>query len=147
MRIDGGCHCGRVAYEAEIDPEKVLICHCTDCQMLSGSAFRTVAFTWENTFALRSGELKIYVKTGDSGTKRQQAFCPECGTPIYSTSTGEGPKVHSIRVGTIRQRRDLAPKMQWWVRSAQRWIGEVGSLPHVETQPAFDRAGGTRENR
>jgi hypothetical protein len=78
--------------------------------MLSGSAFRTVAFTRENTFALRSGELKIYIKTGDSGTKRLQAFCPECGTPIYSTSTGEGPKVHSIRVGTIRQRRRPGPE-------------------------------------
>jgi hypothetical protein len=26
----------------EIDPETVMICHRTDCQTLSGSAFRTV---------------------------------------------------------------------------------------------------------
>ena len=45
MKIDGGCHCGYIAYEAEVDPDKVRICHCTDCQTLSGSAFRTVAFT------------------------------------------------------------------------------------------------------
>ena len=32
MRIDGGCHCGFVTFEAEADPEKVAICHCTDCQ-------------------------------------------------------------------------------------------------------------------
>jgi hypothetical protein len=47
MKIDGRCHCGNVSYEAEIDPEKVMICHCTDCQMLSGSAFRTVVPTQE----------------------------------------------------------------------------------------------------
>jgi hypothetical protein len=29
MKIDGGCHCGRVTYEAEIDPDKAAICHCT----------------------------------------------------------------------------------------------------------------------
>jgi len=107
MKIDGGCHCGYIAYDAEADPTKAMICHCTDCQTLSGSAFRTIILTQEGSFKLRSGELKIYVKTGESGTKRPQAFCPECGTPIYSTTTGEGPKVHSIRLGTVRQRDEL----------------------------------------
>ena len=32
MKIDGGCHCGAITYEAEVDPEKTSICHCTDCQ-------------------------------------------------------------------------------------------------------------------
>jgi hypothetical protein len=45
MKIDRRCHCGYITYEAEIDPEKVMICHCTDCQTLSGPAFRTVALT------------------------------------------------------------------------------------------------------
>ena len=82
MKIDGGCHCGNITYEADIDPDKVVICHCTDCQTLSGSAFRTVALSREGTFKLRSGEPKIYLKTAQSGAKRQQSFCPECGTPI-----------------------------------------------------------------
>ena len=68
MRIDGGCHCGRICYEAEVDPSTVLICHCTDCQTLSGSAFRTVVPTTEGTFKLLSGTPKVYVKTGESGT-------------------------------------------------------------------------------
>ena len=69
MKIDGRCHCGYIAYEAEIDPDKTLICHCTDCQTLSGSAFRVVAYTREDAFTLLSGELKIYVKTSESGNK------------------------------------------------------------------------------
>src|SRR5262249_53605059 len=68
MKIDGGCHCGYIAYEAEADPAKAIICHCTDCQTLSGSAFRTVLPTQKGSFKLRSGELKIYVKTAESGT-------------------------------------------------------------------------------
>ena len=43
MRIDGQCHCGFVTYEAEIDPEDVSICHCTDCQRLTGSPYRVTA--------------------------------------------------------------------------------------------------------
>ncbi len=54
MKIDGGCHCGYIAYEAEADPTKAMICHCTDCQTLSGSAFRTVLPTREGSFKLRS---------------------------------------------------------------------------------------------
>jgi hypothetical protein len=28
MKIDGGCHCGYITYEAGADPERVGICHC-----------------------------------------------------------------------------------------------------------------------
>ena len=133
MKIDGRCHCARITYEAEIDPEKVLICRCGDCQTLTGSTFRTVALTYEDTLKLLSGELKTYVKTGESGAKRQQSFCPECGTPIYSSTVGEGPKVDAIRVGTARQRDELVPKKQLWFRSAQRWITNLGSVPKIES--------------
>jgi hypothetical protein len=142
MKIDGRCHCGYITYEAEIDPEKVMICHCADCQTLSGSAFRTVVFSREDTFRLLSSELKIYVKTGESGTKRPQSFCPECGTPIYSSTVGEGPKVHVIRLGTARQRDQLVPKVQLWCRSSQRWLSDLGSIREIEKQPVFDRRGG-----
>lgn len=142
MKIDGRCHCGYITYEAEIDPEKVMVCHCTDCQTLSGSAFRTVAFTREDTFKLLTGELKIYVRTGESGNKRPQAFCPECGTPIYSSTIGDGPKVHIIRIGSARQRNELVPKLQLWARSAQHWVGNLASIPKIDKQPMFDRKGG-----
>ena len=52
MKIDGRCHCGYICYEAEIDPETVAICNCTDCQTLSGSAFRTVVPTEKGSFRL-----------------------------------------------------------------------------------------------
>ena len=42
MKVDGNCLCGHVTYEAEIDPEKVIICHCTDCQTNSGTAYGVV---------------------------------------------------------------------------------------------------------
>ena len=40
MKITGACHCGAITIEGEADPEKVGICHCTDCQTGTGSAFR-----------------------------------------------------------------------------------------------------------
>ena len=134
MKIEGACHCGYITYRAEIDPEKVGLCHCTDCQTLSGSAFRTIAFTHEGTFELLSGELKTYMKTSESGVQRPQSFCPQCGTPIHSTSTDDGPKVRSQRAGTIRQRDKLVPQFQVWTRSEQSWISEIPSVPKHEKQ-------------
>src|SRR4029453_6911502 len=113
MKIDGRCHCGALTYEAEIDPGKVVVCHCTDCQTLSGSAFRVSVPSQGDTFKFLSGRPKVYVKTAESGAKREQAFCSDCGTPIYASAPGGGPPF-SIRVGAIRQRNDLVPKKQVW---------------------------------
>ena len=133
MKIDGGCHCGAIRYEAEVDPASVAICHCTDCQTLSGSAFRTVVPARREHFRLLTGTPKIYVKTAESGNRRVQAFCPECGTPIYSAAPGDSP-AFSIRVGTVRQRAELRPQVQLWSRSAQAWLDGLGSVARIEKQ-------------
>jgi hypothetical protein len=131
MKIDGGCHCGAITYEAEVDPDKVTVCHCTDCQTLSGSAFRVVVLT--DRFRLLGGEPKIYVKTGESGRKRVQSFCANCGTPIYSADAA-APEVYSIRLGTVRQRAELPPKVQIWCRSALPWTMNLGPVTQVAKQ-------------
>ena len=82
MHIDGQCHCGFVTYEAEIDPADVGICHCTDCQQLTGSAYRVTAGAARENFRLTGGEPKLYVKIGANGRQRLQFFCPNCGSPI-----------------------------------------------------------------
>jgi hypothetical protein len=72
MQVQGSCHCGNVSYEAEIDPDKINLCNCTDCQMLTGTAFRVSARAPRSGFRLLKGELTAYVKTADSGTRRRQ---------------------------------------------------------------------------
>jgi hypothetical protein len=129
MHIDGKCHCGFVTYEAEIEPEEVSICHCTDCQRLTGSDYRVTASVPRAAFRLTSGEPKLYVKIADSGRKRLQFFCPNCGSPIYTTGEREDSGVIGIRVGTIDQRRDLPPRSQIWCSSTLPWVGNVSQLP------------------
>ena len=128
MRIDGRCHCGEVRYEAEVDPNAVLICHCTDCQALTGTAFRAVVAAPAAQFALRSGTPKSYVKVAESGNKRRQAFCGNCGSPIYSCAA-ENPQSYSLRIGTIVQRAGLSPARQIWRRSALKWVDRLASVP------------------
>src|SRR5690349_17401035 len=105
MRVDGACHCGAIAYEADVDPSKVRICHCTDCQKLSGTAFRVVVPCPEEHFRLLRGDPKTYVKIAESGRKRLQLFCGDCGSPLYATSEGPaGGRSFGLRVGALEQR-------------------------------------------
>ena len=62
MKVTGGCHCGQITYEAEVDPATVRVCHCTDCQRLTGTAFRTNISSLPATFVLKSGTPRIYRK-------------------------------------------------------------------------------------
>jgi len=133
MRIDGGCHCGFISYQGEADPAKAGICHCTDCQVLTGTAYRVSVPVDEASFKI-SGTPAIYVKTADSGNKREQAFCPKCGSPIYATSPGPGPKTYSIRLGTVRQRQQLMPMRQIWTRSKLHWVDDLASVPSGDSK-------------
>jgi hypothetical protein len=81
-----------------------------------------------------SGQPTIYVKTGDSGNRREQSFCPRCGSPIYSAPPGDGPRMLFIRVGTINQRDRFVPKVQVWARSQQRWVDEIAAGRKVAKQ-------------
>lgn len=133
MKVEGTCHCGRITYEAIVDPEKVGVCHCTDCQTLSGSAYRVTVQVPRGTFKLRSGEPRIYVKTADSGGKRAQAFCSDCGAPIYASAVSD-PPTYSLRVGCLKQRAALPPRRQIWCRSALEWTQNLEKLPALERQ-------------
>jgi hypothetical protein len=133
MRVDGGCHCGKITYEADIDPDKAGLCHCTDCQTLTSSAFSLFVPVAKENFRLR-GEPRVYVKTAESGNRRAQAFCPECGTRIYA-SAEKDPLVFNLRLGTVRQRAALSPRAQIWCRSALPWVNGLSSVPQHAKQP------------
>ncbi len=133
MNVEGSCHCGQITFEAQVDPADVSICHCTDCQTLSGSAYRVSALVPVSQFVLRSGSPKVYIKTAESGKKRAQAFCPDCGTSLYASDVQE-PRIYAIRVGTLKQRAQLPPLRQIWYRSALPWVAGIGEIPQREGQ-------------
>jgi hypothetical protein len=127
MNIEGRCHCGKISFEAEVDPGALNVCHCSDCQSLSGSAFRASIPAAASRFVLH-GVPKTYVKTADGGALRVQAFCDDCGSPIYSSAVDK-PESYSLRIGLIAQRASLTPKRQIWRSSALPWIDELADIP------------------
>ena len=127
MQIHGRCHCGSITFTGEADPARVLVCHCTDCQTMSGAPFRTVVSVAAKDFSL-TGNPKVYIKTAQSGNRRAQAFCGECGTPLYATSP-DNPVAYGVRLGCVDERAQLVPARQVWTSSAMPWLHDITSLP------------------
>lgn len=127
MHIDASCHCGHVTFEAEIDPERIHICHCTDCQTLTGSPFRVTAFAAAADLRFTGAAPRLYIKHGDNGAQRRQYFCPDCGSPLLTA--GEDDALWGIRWGAIRQRAELTPSFQIWCASRAGWLDGVTLLP------------------
>jgi hypothetical protein len=136
MKVDGRCFCGFITYTAEVDPDQAQVCHCADCQTLSSSAFRLTVPAALGSFHLLSGEPGIYVKVANSGNRRALAFCPRCGTSIYSAPAEPGGRdtYFGLRVGPLAQRAQLTPKSQCWTRSRRPWLDELHDLPGTEME-------------
>ncbi len=131
MHISGQCHCGAISFTALVDPEKVIACHCTDCQAFSGAPFRAVLPTPADGVGWL-GTPSHYVKVAASGNRRAQAFCAECGTQLYATDP-DSPTVLNLRLGCVNQRALLPPVVHIWGQSALPWVPVPLGIPfHVQ---------------
>lgn len=138
MTIHGKCHCGDIVFEAHADPDRSVICHCTDCQIMSGGPYRSIVQVKEATFNLLQGEPKPYFKVGDSGNRRELCFCANCGSHIYATSVVEdvplGQRMLGIRTGLLQEVAQLTPQVQVWCQSKVPWAQNIASLPEIQGQ-------------
>jgi hypothetical protein len=135
MKVQGRCHCGAISYEAEVEPGTAHICHCQDCQTLTGSAFRPSISAPAETFRILAGTPRRYTKVADSGTTRVHAFCESCGSPIYSCAP-DNPRTYALRLGGLSQRERLGrPARQIWTKRRLPWMPKLEGVPEIEGQP------------
>jgi hypothetical protein len=135
MKVTGSCHCGNIEFEAAVDSEKILICHCNDCQKLSGTSFRTVVMSEVNGLNYLKGKAKEYIKTAESGNRRAQGFCENCGSSLYATNESYTDRIYGIRIGVLDQRHELKPSSQIWCNASLEWLNELNSIRAFDTVP------------
>jgi hypothetical protein len=119
----GGCRCGAVRYEVRGEPEKVGLCHCTDCRKETGSAFLAYA-DWPPEAFSSTGEYRTY-----SG----RSFCPICGTRLFHVSD----KHAEICIGSLDEApTDLSPTREGWIKRREPWLLAIpGVSQHREDPP------------
>lgn len=133
-RLDGGCLCGRARYRVDVEPAFVGVCHCSDCQRFSGSAFSTVIGIPATALKL-TGVVKTFTKVGDSGKAIHRRFCPECGSGIVEEAEAL-PDVVMLSAGTLDDRSWVKPASQIYCDSAQPWVQLGGEMKRFAKMPS-----------
>ena len=117
--MEGGCQCGKVRYRIDGEPLNLAVCHCTECQRQSGSAFGMSLAVKSESFRLLSGELRRFTTLCDSGRTKDCTFCPGCGTRIYHQVVDE---VLVVKAGTLDDTSWLNPSAHYWTKRKQPWV-------------------------
>lgn len=118
--IHGACLCGHISYEYQGSVGPANYCHCQDCRRCTGSAFNIGVRLDRAQFRLASGTLKSFTKRGDSGTQLTRHFCPECGSPIFTSSPNHPDHIY-VKAGTLDDPTLVKPTHQNWLVSKVPW--------------------------
>lgn len=128
---EGGCLCGAVRYSVTGAPLSVAICHCTNCQRNTGSAFSVNVIFPKAALTLR-GEPAIYDDVGDTGNIVRRVFCGKCGTPIESRSVFSAPEYAVIKSGSFDDPSVFTPDSEVYCVTAMPWWLQGVKLPRYE---------------
>jgi hypothetical protein len=115
-RQSGGCQCGQVRYLAARKPLALYVCHCTECQKQSSSAFGISFVVRRDTLKVVQGRPAFYTRQTASGHALQCAFCPDCGSRLWHQSSGH-PETLNVKAGTLDEPVDLTPAVHIWASS------------------------------
>ena len=143
--MQGGCACGKVRFEAEVDNDEAYLCHCKMCRHATGGA--SIAFV-----SVRLDRL-VWETEPDwyrSSPIAERPFCRTCGTPLGFRFI-EGAANMDITLGSFDDPRDFRPVHNYAVESllpnwqhtahlpgwrsdenpnvTDRWMKTVGKLP------------------
>jgi hypothetical protein len=129
--LRGSCLCGAVTYSCTADPLFTAICHCTECQKQTGTAFSIIVGVPKAAFQVE-GNPSTFTTIGDDTHKETiRHFCGNCGSPVVSFAEAT-PDVVYIKAGTLEDRSWLEPQVHVWASSAQPWLAP-------DERPRFER--------
>jgi hypothetical protein len=124
--ITGGCLCGAIRFETSAVPAAQLLCHCTDCQTVSGAAAYAAYVVPIDSLKVTQGEAACFDITADSGRINSRHFCPICGTRVWAMLPELG--IVSVNGLALDERTHFQPTANPMPDSAPEWC-QLGDLP------------------
>lgn len=142
--MTGGCACGAVRYEAEVDSDDAYLCHCRMCQRATGS----VSIAFKNLPQANVHWISP-VDVYDSSPIAKRFHCAKCGTSL-GFQFKEGPNM-DLTVASFDEPGRFRPTSHFgteklheaWMDTARlprkrcdehptlvdKWIAAVGKIP------------------
>lgn len=132
-KYTGGCLCGAVRYESNVEPVFAGNCHCKDCQRASGGPY-TPAMFFPAAGVIVTGTTKVYQAVADSGNTIDRHFCPNCGSQLF-TRLSAMPDLIGLRAGTLDDSSLYKPALDIYVSRASHWDFMDPKLPKFADAP------------
>ena len=132
LPLTGGCQCGRIRYRMRANPIVFYLCHCTECQRHTSSAFgESLRFKRED-MDVDPGLVSVS-RMSESGKERQGWFCPDCGVRIWHGTSGSAEI--NIKAGTLDDTSWLVPAGHISCSSKQPFMNIAEDELSYDTQP------------
>jgi hypothetical protein len=115
------------------EPISFYLCHCTDCQAESGSAFGQSMHVRREAIDSVEGPVGEHAIEGPDGRRRIVTHCAHCLTILWS-GQADIPQVLGVNAGSLEDAAGLEPYGNMWTRSARPWVGFAPG-PRFDQQP------------
>lgn len=138
LPLNGGCQCGQIRYEIRAEPLSVYVCHCTECQRQSGSAFGMSVIVPRPAMIYTSGTPQHWSRKTERGTVIAGDSCPTCGVRLVHHPSAND-QISILKPGTLDDTGWLVPVGHIWTRSAQRWVSIPEDTVNFEGHPDVPR--------
>ncbi len=136
VSVTGGCFCGAVRYEADVNLHEAYYCHCKTCQKMSGAPAEIGVLVKPGTLIFTKNEPK-YFKSSPFGSR---GFCADCGSRLIWMTTGEaeGTTIEdewtNVSVCSLDHPEHAIPKEHTCVESQLPWYKLADELPRKRSE-------------
>jgi hypothetical protein len=121
------CSCGQLRIICDIEPVRISICHCLECQKRTGSVFGTQA-RFPRAFVTIEGRAAQWTRTGESGQPATFNFCPECASTVYWEAAA-APGFVTVAVGAFADPSFPPPHVSVYEERRHAWALAAALLP------------------
>ncbi|NKC01546.1 MAG: aldehyde-activating protein [Pseudomonadales bacterium] len=118
-KVSGGCLCGEIRFETTSEPALQVLCHCTDCQTVSGASAYSAYVVPTNALTILQGNPTSYEVRADSGRTNRRRFCPNCGSRVWAELDEMG--FMSVNGLALDDRKHFQPAANLRLDSAPSW--------------------------
>jgi hypothetical protein len=126
-RMNGGCACGRIRFEAEVESTDAYLCHCRMCQRASGNVSLAL-FNLPQAAVRWTGEPDWY----RSSPLAERPFCSACGTSLGFRYLEDTDKM-DLTVAAFDDPSRFRPTSHFGAESMHRdWLNTEG-LPETRS--------------
>ncbi|WXU00044.1 MAG: hypothetical protein Ctma_0752 [Catillopecten margaritatus gill symbiont] len=125
----GECLCGKVKFKITQRITDIVMCHCSECRRVRGTAFATNGNIESKNFHFLRGEDNI--TEFEENERKSQFFCQSCSAPIMSKFKDQPGKTR-IRLGTITTEVNEPIERHIFVGSKANWDIIYDDIPQCE---------------